>query len=47
MNHPIPKHLITKTTVVQEIEGQPFVYTLTFTVFGEVLDKLYLRASFQ
>lgn len=37
MNHPIPSHLITKANITQEIEGHPFEYTLTFTVFGEVL----------
>ncbi len=38
MNHPIPKQLITKANVTQEIEGHFFDYTLTFTVFGEVLE---------
>ena len=37
MNHPIPQNFVTNANVTQEIEGYPFEYTLTFTVFGEVL----------
>ena len=34
----IPEHLITTATISREIEGQHFDFTVTFTVYGEVLE---------
>lgn len=37
MFHSLPSHLITQTTFSKEVEGVEYDYTITHTVFGEVL----------